>query len=156
MGFLPYWNVLVTSATMSTMRGLVRRLTIGLLALSFAASGVAARQCDAAHHSTAPAAVAQHMSAGHEHHDHSADHDGHAHDAGGASVHQYAPDGPDPIADDHMCAKCCGLCTLVAGVASDARVYVIFAVSPASFTDKPEHRTAATVKVEPGIPKPII
>ena len=51
------------------MRGLVRRLLIGLLALSFAASGVAARQCDAAHHSTAPVVVAQHMAAGHEHHD---------------------------------------------------------------------------------------
>ena len=55
-----------------------------------------------------------------------------------------------------MCAKCCGLCTLVVGVTSDARAAVTFAVSPASFSDKPEHRAAATVKVDPGIPKLIV
>ena len=140
----------------SVMRGPVQRLLISLLALSFAASGVAARQCDAAHHATAPVAVAQHASAGHQHHDHAAEHGGPAHDSDGASAHQHVPDGPGPIADDHMCAKCCGLCTLVVGVASDARVAVIFAVSPASFSDKSEHRTAATVKVDPGIPKHIV
>ena len=138
------------------MRGLVRRLLIGLLTLSFAASGVAARQCDAAHHSTAPAAVAQHTAAGHEHHDHSAEHDQHAHHVGGTTVHQHGQDGPGPIADDHMCAKCCGLCTLVFGVASDMRTAVTFVVSSTSFSDRPEHRAAATVKVDPGIPKLIV
>ena len=138
------------------MRGFGRRLLIGLLALSFAASGVAARQCDAAHHSTAPVVVAQHMAAGHEHHEHSAEHGQHAHHVGGTTVHQHVHDGPGPIADDHMCAKCCGLCTLVVGVTSDARVAVTFAVSSTSFSDKPEHRTAVTVKIEPGIPKPIV
>ena len=134
------------------MRGLVRRLLIGLLALSFAASGVAARQCDAAHHSTAPVDVAQHMAAGHEHHDHSAEHRQHAHHVGGTTDHQNVQDGPGPIADNHMCTKCCGLCTLVVGVTSDARAVVTFAVSSTSFSDKAEHGAGATVKVDPGIP----
>ena len=138
------------------MRGLARRLLIGLLALSFAASGVAARQCDAAHHSTASVIVAQHMVAGHEHHDHSAEPGHHAHHVGGTTVHQQGQHGPGPISDDHMCAKCCGLCTLVVGVTSDARAAVTFAVSSTSFSDKPEHRAAATVKVDPGIPKLIV
>ena len=137
------------------MRGLVRRLLIGLLALSFAASGVAARQCDAAHHSTAPVVVAQHMAAGHEH-QHSAEHGQHAHHVGTTTVHQHGQNGPGPIADDHKCAKCCGLCTLVVGVTSDARAAVTFAVSATSFSDKPEHRATATVKVDPGIPKLIV
>ena len=149
------WKTSITWGIISTMRGLVRHLLIGLLALSFAASGVAARQCDAAHHSTAPAA-AQQMSAGHEHHDHSADHGGPAHRPGDVTSHQQVPDGPGPIADDHMCAKCCGLCTLVVGVTSDARAAVIFAVSSAAFSDRPEHRAAATIKVDPGIPKLIV
>jgi hypothetical protein len=138
------------------MRGLVRRFLTGLLALSFAASGVAARQCDAAHHSTAPVVVAQHMAAGHEHHDHFAEHGQHAHHVGGTTVHQHGQDGPGPMADDHMCAKCCGLCTLVVGVTSDARAAVIFAVSSASFSYRPEHRAAATIKIDPGIPKRIV
>ena len=138
------------------MYGLVRRLLIGLLALSFAASGVAARQCDPAHHSTAPVVVAQHMAAGQEHHDHSAEHGQHAHHVGDTSLHQHGQNGPGPIADDHMCAKCCGLCTLVVGVTSDARAAVIFVVSSTSFSDRPEHRAAATVKVDPGIPKLIV
>jgi len=141
------------------MCGLVRRFLIGLLALSFAASGVVARQCDAAHHAAAPAA-AQQMAAGHEHHGHSADHAAdqaeHTHHANGTMAHQHAPDiagdNSGPMADDHMCAKCCGLCTLVISVAPDARAAVVFSVSPALFADKPEHRAGATVKVDPGIP----
>ena len=136
------------------MYGLVRRLLIGLLALLFAASGVAARQCDAAHHSTAQAA--HNISAGHEHHDHSAEHGQHAHHVGGTTVRQHGQDGPGPIANDHMCAKCCGLCTLVVGVTSDARAALTFAVSSTSFSEKAEHRAAVTVKVDPGIPKTIV
>jgi hypothetical protein len=44
----------------------------------------------------------------------------------------------------------------VVGVTSDARAAVIFAVSSTWFSDKPEHRAAATIKVDPGIPKLIV
>ena len=160
MGRSARYHAQTISAIVIAMRGLVRRLLIGLLALSFAASGVVARQCDAAHHAVAPAAAqpmaAGPMIAGDEHHDHSADHGEHAHHANAAMVHQHAldnaADSSGPMTDDHMCAKCCGLCTLVISVAPDARIAVIFTVSPASFSDRPEHRAGATVKVDPGIP----
>ena len=137
------------------MRGLVQRLSVFLLAVSFAASGVAVRQCDAAQHTIAPVAVAQTVAADHAHHSHSA-HDGaHTHRVEGATVHQHGAGGAGPLADDYMCAKCCGTCTLVTAVTPDAQVAVIFSVSPASFSDKPEHLAGTTMKVDPGIPKSI-
>lgn len=133
------------------MRGPVRRSLVLLLILSFGASGVAARQCDAARHSTAAGGVAQQTSADHEHHDH-ASHGSPQAPGAGAMAHQHGSND----ADDHMCAKCCGLCTLVMAITVDARAAVIFSVSSASFSDKPEHRAGAAVKVDPGIPKPIV
>jgi hypothetical protein len=138
------------------MRGLFRRSLVLLLISSFAASGVAARQCDAAHHSTAASGATQQALVDHEHHHHAAHGGSQALGAGGAMVHQHGSNGGGALADDHMCAKCCGLCTLVMAVTVDARVAVIFSASSASFSDKPEHRVGATVKVDPGIPKLIV
>jgi hypothetical protein len=138
------------------MGGLVRRSLILLLALSFAASGVAARQCDAAHHTNAPVAIAEQSAVGHEHHDHSAHGGTPAHHAGGETAHQHAPDAPGPMADDHMCAKCCGLCTVATALACDTQTAMIFSVSFVSFSEKPDHQVATTVKVDPGIPKSIV
>jgi hypothetical protein len=142
------------------MRGLVRQLLVLLLTLSFAVSGVAARQCDAAHHSAAVVGVAQEAPGGHQHHDHAA-HGGseaqaQVHDLDVAMVHQSGSNPAGTPADDHLCAKCCGLCTLAMGVTTNGRVAVIFAVSSAAFSDKPEYRAGAIVKVDPGIPKLIV
>ena len=143
------------------MRGVVRRSLILLLTLSFAASGVAARQCDAAHHSTPAVGVAEQAPGSHQHHDHAAHggpqaHELQAHEFHVAMVHQHGSNHAGALADDHMCAKCCGLCTLVMAMTTDSRAATIFSVSSASFSDKPEYRAGATVKVDPGIPKLIV
>ena len=119
---------------------------------------MAARQCDAAHHSTAAVGVIQEAPGGHQHHDH-ATHGAslaQAHDLDVAMVHQHSSNDAGLLVDDRMCAKCCGLCTLVMAVTVDARAAMIFAVSSTSFSDRPEHRVGATVKVDPGIPKLIV
>lgn len=135
------------------VRDFGRRFLIGLLAVLFAASSVAAQQCAAAHHTTAPAAAAPAITADHAHHDHAA-HDGaQAHHADSAAVHQHASGGTAPLADDHACNKCCGVCTLATAMPSDARSAVIFAVSPASFSDTADPLVGTTVQVDPGIPK---
>jgi hypothetical protein len=143
----------------AAMVGLVRRFLIVLLALTFAASGVVARQCEAAHHSNAPATVAEQTAqpaSEHEHHDHAA-HDGaQGHHVGGETAHQHGSGASGPMADDHMCTKCCGLCTVVTALAPDAQAAVIFSVSFVSFSEKPDHQVAVTIKVDPGIPKPIV
>jgi hypothetical protein len=133
----------------------LRRLSIGLLAVLFAASGAAARYCDAAHHS--PAAIgALHEQSEPSHHAHAAGHGGPAHQSGEAADHHQGMGDPGAMAgDDHGCSKCCGVCTLVVAMTADAGNAAFFAVSPAMFGCRSEHCSDTKLRVDPGIPKRI-
>ena len=138
------------------MRGLFRRCLIGLLALLFAASGVFARQCAAAHHSSRAGEIAiVKIDAGH--HAHVPPHAAHGHLDDGATDHQHASNDVAPMAvDDRACNKCCSTCTLVVAMAPDGGASAIFTVSPASFFSSTGHCCDTTLPVDPGIPKRIL
>jgi hypothetical protein len=138
------------------MRGFHRQTVVWSLVLLFAASGFTARYCMAAHHSaghTVAVAAAEPDNSHHAHASHGADAQ---HDHGGTQ-HQHAADGEAPVAtDDIACAKCCGTCTLANGVLPSAAQHVAFAAYAAVFDGEAEHRMGTTVRVDPGIPKPIV
>jgi hypothetical protein len=135
------------------MHGLFRRLLIALLALSFGASGVAARHCMAAHQS--PAAV-QSGAAEQEHRTHHAAQDAPARHCDEAAGHHRKPVDPDPAAaDDIDCAKCCGSCTLATAVMPGAAGHSLLTVSPALYPGQSDLWSDAPLRVDPGIPKRI-
>jgi len=139
------------------MRGLVGRSLVWLLALSFVASGIAARQCDAAHHTTAPITAAPDAQADPSHHAHTPQHAAHAEHDHVTMGHQHASNDIVPMAlDDHACKKCCGICTLGAAIAPEVGATVAFTVSAASFPGKSEYCCDTTIPVDPEIPKRIV
>lgn len=139
------------------MRGLLRCSLVWLLALSFAASGVAARQCAAAQQMSAVADGMSHTQKDQGHHGHAAQQAVHAEHDHAAMSHQHGSDDSVPMTqDDHACAKCCGICTLVVGMAPEVSAIAIFKVSPASFPAVSGHCCGTIATVDPGIPKRII
>ena len=137
------------------MRGLFLRSVIGLLALSFAASGVAARHCMAAQQSSTHS-VASEIAAVEQ--AHQAQHGTGAHakpcDEAASLKHQPIDSGP-ATADDIACAKCCGTCTLATAVMPHVISHGIFVVSPAIFAGQSDLWSDAPLRVDPGIPKRI-
>jgi hypothetical protein len=142
------------------MRGLLRLSMVWLLAVLFAASGVAAHLCFAAHHVAGPAGAAQQPPADHAHHAHAAIDDedaGHHHDAAG---HQHAADhadvGDHGPQDDALCGKCCGSCTLVTGIMPSVNDQPPSIVAPALIAGPADPASGSMIRVDPGIPKPIV
>lgn len=138
------------------MRGLVRYSLVWLLALSFAASGVAARQC-AAEQQPSVAGGMSHSQMDRGHHGPAVQQASHAAHDHAATSHDHASSDTVPMTqDDHACAKCCGTCTLAVGMMPQASAIAIFKVSPASFPAVSGHCRGTTAAVDPGIPKRII
>ena len=130
------------------MRSLMHRVMICLLAIAFVASGAVWRHCVAAVPAAANAAAAHHDHDTASHHGHGA-HDQHA-------SHNQAPAQPDqPIADDHICGKCCGVCTFVGAPPPDMTAMAA-GVAAVLFSLARNCCSGATVRVDPGIPKRIV
>jgi hypothetical protein len=129
------------------MRSLLRSWVF-VLALALAFNGAVIRQCTAAHQPTGQSPMAQgydHQHTSHaadagDHRHHHADHDDNAAQQGSALV------------DDHACAKCCGICTLVSPLPPQLEMPAdIYA--DASFVRLTDHGSGTDIRVDPGIPK---
>jgi hypothetical protein len=132
------------------MRRALRYSLVWLLALTFAASGLSWQHCVTIQ-SAAAAPVAIHQVSDATDHAH-AGHHGPRH--GDHDVkHQHAADEPaQPGAADHVCGKCCSVCT-VAGVVPPGAGNALFAISFVMFSFTTDDFTGGTIRVDPGIPK---
>jgi hypothetical protein len=141
------------------MRGVIRLSMVWLLAVLFAASGVAAHACFAAHHVAGPASAVQAQAAEHAHHVHAVIDDeqmGHHHSAAGPrQVADHAPAADHGLQDGDLCGKCCGSCTLVSGIMPSLVDQPLFVVAPARFAGPMDSCSDSLVRVDPGIPKHI-
>jgi len=142
-----------------SMRGILHRSFVWLLAISFIASGATWRQCAAA-----PAIPAMSQQAaqkdvqenlqehlhGHGAHavlDHQMTADHTAHHAGSAEPAQ-SPRSPD----DHACKKCCGMCS-VASVMPAVPFATAIPVTRAIFFTEGSHTFSSSApQLDPGIP----
>ena len=130
------------------MRTLISRFFVVLLAVAFAASGMAWQSCLALQPTPALDFAAQHFH-GNSSQPHAQNGKHHHH----IDTRQSGADTDQQSTDDHSCVKCCSLC-IVSGVtpanASDA---VVFTVSSIIFAFEKSHFFGQTVRIDPGIPK---
>lgn len=152
-----YWNPWPSPAIVLCMRGFFGRPFVWLLALSFAASGVAAGQCAAAHWSSADIGGARYLQIDPGHHEHSAERAAHGPQDHGTAGHQHESNDFVPTAhDDHGCDKCCGICTLVGAMVAEVGDTAIFTASSACYFHKSDFCSDTTIRVDPGIPKRMV
>jgi hypothetical protein len=140
------------------MRVVALRTLVALMALAFAASGVAAHYCNIAHHvsggASAPASDAASHHAGHD--GAGGSHKHHAHADHGPD-HRYADGVADPLpAGDAPCSKCCGICTLAGAVAPHAAAMAAFGMATVQFAAKSDRFSGSPPRIDPGIPKAIV
>jgi hypothetical protein len=97
------------------------------------------------------AAAAEHIVASSQHMDHQ--HGGHDQLA---MHHEHSSNPPAaPAADDHGCLKCCAMCTVATVPSPGVAGATVFVVTAAVFFSGGQHRSGATVPIDPGIPKRI-
>jgi hypothetical protein len=142
------------------MRGMIRLSMVWLLAVLFAASGVAAHACFAAHHVAGLASTAQAQAADHAHHVHAGIDDGQVGHHHSAAHHQqvgdHAPAADHALPGADACGKCCGSCTLATGVMPTLVEQPLFVVAPALFAGPSDPGSDSLIRVDPGIPKRIV
>lgn len=135
-----------------SMRSLLGRSFIWVLALALVASGVAGRHCAAAQQMPTTTAAHRDLGVAHHHAD-AARHDQH-HNTHGA-IHPAATDDPvQPTPDQPPGGQCCSACAIAVAMLPGANG-AIFTVFPVSFPLDSDDCVARTITVDPGIPKRI-
>jgi hypothetical protein len=133
------------------MRRLTRCTLVWLLALAFAASGIAGRPCAASQQAPAAVGIAHpaHSDAGQ-----------HSHFAGHENLHRQvighqhtAADPAEKPANNHDCGKCCSLCTVAGTAQGTEQSILIFSVSAVSFSLPAQYHRDRTIDPDPEIPK---
>ena len=142
--FAPY-SPCEQSVTLGPMYRTIRRALVVLIALGFAAGGIARAALTFTPGEPCHSTSHQHASenVGHAHHDHADPAVAH-HDHG--SSNQPAPAG--------ACFKCCGVCTASSnftGVAGSGQI--VFMGRPIAYSFSANDRAGRTVPIDPGIPK---
>ena len=129
------------------------RVLVGLLTLSFAASGLAVGQCATV--SRLAAGMTQQSQPSPQ--THTSSHHAHAQHDHGATDHRHAADDTAPGTPDvHPSNACCSACLLVGAMMPEVELASVLAVSTASFSFKADCCSAASVSIDPGIPKRIV
>jgi hypothetical protein len=134
------------------MRRHISRFFVVLLAVAFAAGGMAWQSCLALQPAPASNITAQHRHAdlaqspaeSGKHHHHQTD--------------EKRPAGhtDQQPSSDHSCMKCCSLCIASAVAPTNVNESVVFTVSSIIFNFEKKNFFGRTIRIDPGIPKRIV